>query len=397
MHTTKQINEKGKSFFIITLSIYILLVAFGTLNLGSFGSGLRLIGLLPFLGWFLYSRRIKFNNVILLQTLLVMLFGISILYSFNIEKSIDRTVTNVLLLGLMVFFASGNGDLKKNRVLINSAIWSSRLTVLIVIMFSTYKENRLFIGGAFTEDPNYLTGYFLFGYVFALYEVLYGKFFIKKIFGFIEILIYVFIVVATGSRTGFITYLFITAIVFLGNFKFNRKTVLISISTLVFAIIAYIAITSLVNPEALSRLTFESIISSNGTGRFDLWDNALHIYSESSVFRKFFGYGSGSIRTVYTSYGFINQVSHNIFIEILLENGIIGLLVYTALIIKIVIMASQSSIKELLFILLGMIIISLGASLYAFKPYWNVILIILYFSSPNKHQNRIGMENLLRG
>jgi O-antigen ligase len=206
----------------------------------------------------------------------------------------------------------------------------------------------------------------------------------------------VFIVVATGSRTGFITYLFITAIVFISNFKFNRKTVLISLSSLVFSIIAYFTITSLVNPEALSRLTFESIISSNGTGRFDLWDNALHIYNESSVFRKFFGYGAGSIRTVYTSYGFINQVSHNIFIEILLENGIIGLLVYVALIIKILIMASQSSIKELLFILLGMIVISLGASLYAFKPYWNVILIILYFSSPIKHQNRIETKKMLR-
>lgn len=375
-----KIEKNHKDIYVFFLGLYLVSLPLGIVGLGDFGSLLRLIGLIPLVGWLLFSRRLRFDKILITQVIFILLLLISTSYALNSSISMSRLFTNVLLLTLILVFSSKKINEDQFYKLLKYLVWSSRVTALIVLLFGTYSENRLLLGEVFIEDPNYLTGYFVFGVVSSIFIIM-KRMRGNRLLSIAELSIYLFIILSTGSRTGLISYVLIIGVILLS--RFSLKSIFYSLITLSSLIIITFILVQFIDTQIIERFTIQSILDSDGTGRFDLWKNALSIFEHSSDFRKIMGYGAGNIKDAYLLYGYTPIVSHNVFIDVLLENGMIGLILYTLLTIFIIIKSYQKDDKRIFYMLLVVLIMSFGSSFYAYKVYWNLILInIIPLSSP---------------
>ena len=149
------------------------------------------------------------------------------------------------------------------------------------------------------------------------------------------------------------------------------RKVIISVLILSFAYFA----TSLLPQNVAERFTVQAIRESDGTGRYGLWESAVNAFSQSNLGRKMFGYGAGAIRRVTYLFPFTrHNVLHNVFLENVLEIGLIGTISYLAHISSFWITAIQKKSNFCMSILIGMLVLSFSTSIYTFKPYWNVML-----------------------
>ncbi len=370
----KPMKNRNKSM-TICLMFYFLMLPLGALSLGSFGSLLKYIAILPLTIYILQYRRIVFSKILISQYLLTLGYGLSVLYTIDRNSSLENVETNILFLILLLTVGCIYFSVSEIKLIRNALVWSSRITCLLLLLYGTVKENRLFLSGSIKEDPNYLNGYFIFGLINAVQIFLSGKKRKEQIFSMIEILLFLYTSFLTGSRGGLAALLAaaISAAFYeiRGNNIQRRKQFI----GLIFLFILIIFLASRNIPgELASRYYWSSIIASKGTHRLEYWKKAIEIFAESNIFRKFFGYGTGSIREIFGIYGFKRVVAHNVFIQQLLEGGVISLILYSQLIYFCLNQAFHKKDWFIFSCLTGFVVLSLSTSITAFKPYWNAMI-----------------------
>jgi O-antigen ligase len=131
----------------------------------------------------------------------------------------------------------------------------------------------------------------------------------------------------TGSRGGMITAFVALLIVPLTLPNLSPGKVVTAIALLVLSgalAVAYV-------PENIvERLgtTGESVQSLSFGGRFRLWTAGMHAFFD----RPIMGYGAASFRAVITpELGYMAQVAHNSYLSIMVEEGLIGLLLFLSM------------------------------------------------------------------
>lgn len=377
-------NKDASTVYGVFFALYFLSLPFNAISLGIFGSLLRYIGLIVLISWLIFSRKIRFNNILTYALILVFLYFLNLFYTIDSELTKSRLISETSFLLLMIAISGLEYNKENSELITKTAIWSSRITAILVIITAEFYRGtgRISLGGIFSEDPNHLTAYFLFGYVFAMFGLSKKNMLRNKVKYILEIVLYISIILTTGSRTGFIAYFVITILYLL----FHKQLKFSSFVKFFIALSLLIITINLIDNDILSRFTLESILESEGTGRYQLWKDALHIFYNSTPSKLLFGYGTGTITTVYTTFGYKYAVAHNIFIEKLVENGIVGLILYVTFVISLIYTSFKIDKKHLFYILLGMIIVSFATSVSTFTPYWNVILMIIYFSKSIKHE-----------
>lgn len=393
------INKKKKYsadyLFSIVVGIYLVSLPFGALNLGGFGSALKYIGLVVAICWLLFSRKFSISKIIYFELMLIFVFFVSTIYSIDIEATFSRNLTNFFFIILLVSISGINVNSRNSKIMINSAIWASRITAIFVLIFGDiYGDGRISLSNMFLEDPNYLTAYFLFGYVYAYNNIMKPNKIIRKVLSLLEIILYILIILATGSRGGFISYVVVTIVMFVLSDKFKISNMFKSIIFVLLLLIILQLAGNFISNDVLYRFTLKSMIESQGTGRIQLLIDAITIFFKSNVFRIMFGYGTGTMGIIYTNFGYSYAVAHNIFVEILLENGLIGFIMYVFVIFQLIYTSFKFKNRQVFFILIGMIILSLSTSLSTFKPYWNVIFIIVYMEKINKSMTNTITSNV---
>lgn len=364
------------------LGIYMFCAIFGAMNIGGLGSLLKLIAFVPIAIWFFQNHQVNLHAEIKASIFFVVWCGLSTVWSIDTSDSVTRTITQVSFLLLLFSASAYEYSEYELDYLKRCLIYSSRITAIIVLLTGNYAESRLVLSGIITENPNYICAYFLFGISGAVINLMSrdkGK--VLKIISVIELIIYLYITLATGSRGGLFSVAAsaIIIILFYGENNiidmsmFVRKAVII-----IFIIVVMGIVMSYMPAEIASRFTAEAIETSNGTGRYDLWEDSIEAFQDSNFFRQMVGYGTATARDItYLFYFRIHNVIHNIFIESLIEIGVIGLLLYIWHIASFLISAVRRREIFSYSIMIGMIVISVSSSLYAFKPYWNIMLFIL--------------------
>jgi len=83
-----------------------------------------------------------------------------------------------------------------------------------------------------------------------------------------------------------------------------------------------------IGPSMLQRFSITALIASGGTGRSDIWKAALKYFTEQDPIHMLFGNGLGSfadtVKYVQVGHDYRYE-SHNMFINILIEGGVVGL------------------------------------------------------------------------
>ena len=381
-----------KQVYMATLCLYLVSLPLNAINIGSFGSALKVLAIFPVFFALFSGNSLRVSKMVGWQFFFTVFACLSIFWSVNLDQSFSRAITYILLFLLLAsgtFFDYTKKDLDTIQ---KALVWSSRVTAAVAFLFAQYVGGRLtLVNSVIKEDPNYLCGYYCFGLVYALSVLMReDKKMYQKVFAVVEIIAYLYLVLMSGSRGGLLAVV-AALLAFLlfsrngGKYSVGKRVTLLVMICAVF----YIGIELL--PEVLkSRFDFAAALDSGATGRFDIWDNAFTLFEDSGTLRKLFGQGTATARWCMRYYLFdIDNVTHNMFIETLLELGIVGLVLYTVAIFGFARKAFSQDDKFAFAVIMGMVVLSLSTSIYAFKPYFHIMLYIILSS------NRLSEEETL--
>jgi len=374
------INNKNYKLIVILYAFYLVSLPLGMIALGNAGSALRYIAVIPILAWIILFRKIKLNNICIFHLLLTFYMLLTTLYSVDVDMTVTRSISNIMFLILLIAFSSVDFSESDTTKLKKALVLTSRISAIMLLSFGTLSEGRLVLNNRIIiEDANYMNAYLLFGIINAEMCFISKEIKVtKKVLYCFELIIYIYIALCTGSRSGLLMICVsaFAAFILTQNMKKKNKSSFLSklISLVFISLIIYYVILTFVPTSIVSRFSLETILHSNGTNRYTIWNNGINTYIHSNLPRQIFGYGAGTIIKVFTMHAYRSIVMHQIYLEILVEDGIIGLILYLSFIFNTILLCIKKKDVFCLSIIIGLIVFGCAASIYAFKPYWNIIL-----------------------
>jgi O-antigen ligase len=183
----------------------------------------------------------------------------------------------------------------------------------------------------------------------------------------------------TGSRGGMIVAFVALSIIPLSMDRLTpgRLVTALGILTLTGALAAAFVPDAVVHRLATTQNEVES--ASFG-GRFKLWVAGLHAFT----FKPLMGYGTGGfVAAIYSQLGAQSLVAHNSFISILVEEGIVGLVLYCIMLYAAVAAVMRLPRRERRFgqVLMAALLLALSPLTWEdVKPVWFILAVLVGLS-----------------
>lgn len=124
---------------------------------------------------------------------------------------------------------------------------------------------------------------------------------------------------------------------------------------------------------------FQSISEDGGSGRLDIYSSVIEAFRNSGIMNKLLGHGYNGV----FNYGVTYTSAHNDFLEVLYDNGLIGLLLYLSFIVKLIITTIKllKSGKEIACAVLSALMVflcmSITSHLIIYPTYFIYIVVIV--------------------
>ena len=388
--TIIQLNDSfSKRAYIVSLCLYFLCLPLDAINIGAIGSALKIIALLPMGFALIRLPHIKISKFHVLYFAYICACFLSLINSKHTDISLSKIITFIQLFLLMLTAGCCEYSADDIRFLKNTLIWASRISLILILLLGTYRQNRLVLHNEIIkEDPNYFCLYLSFGIIYCLQKIFKKtqSNFLYKILGIGELIVYLFVIVYTGSRGGLLAILFacFAYILFYTNKSSSFRKLIIIVAI---ALILYFVLQTL-SENMQTRFTIDDVVESGGTHRIDIWAQGIDLFVKGSFLQKVFGYGISTTRLTFIEEGYYYQlVMHNIFLETLVEIGVLGLIVYCYMIFYFLKEAFKNNDKFSFAVIIGMIVMSISTSLSSFKPYINIMILIICLSRKIKQQS----------
>lgn len=310
---------------------------------------------------------------------------ITVLISDNLIRESICSRAHILKYFYFAFLIATRFNSKDRRYIIDS-MYLNNLIVLFIIIF----RKEIFLNGE--KEINYLgtiintnaIPYLIgFGYIISVHKSIYAT---RKMLHCSFMLLFISVLIFTKSSAAFIIAFSIPSVflfeLIVKNFSIYRKVKLkkvvecIIICLMIFLIIysAY----ELLPKNILSRVT-----RLDDNGRFELFARAFRFYRQGNIL---FGNGFDMLR--YVSINYDGYGCHNLFINLLVSHGIIGLAL-NAFLILTVILKTRSSI-----VYCGMVIVVVGAMVEGGMAYYlsNILLVCAILANnkelPESHKSK---------
>ena len=187
------------------------------------------------------------------------------------------------------------------------------------------EESRVTVMG---QDQNELSFLLSFGIVSAVYLINYSsvKGYLKTLL-WVAALVFVFVILTTGSRMGLILVLLIASTYVFTNLN-SKKVILILPLILMLGIISF-SFLPLSITERLSQIP-EQIQSHNFTGRVEIWKFGLMAFRDHNAWIE--GVGFHTFQSLLESKYNWSASSHNTYLCTFIELGAIGSMLFLAMI-----------------------------------------------------------------
>lgn len=306
----------------------------------------------------IYLKKIPadFSFLRLTLPILFLLFIISILISLSqsivISESIyvlSKIVIEILFFVITTYLLIHNKlDLKflTKSIIIFSIIAVTISTYQLLTLFfskSSFFENIQLINSTFV-NKNLFTSILFLALPFILNSIVLSKpWKILSIVLFFFILMFLGIIQTKAVLIAFFIFFFMYSIFFLKykkRIETNNKHFIKAIISGTFLVIIFAGIFVLQDKQKLSHLSSTKTVFT----RLSLWDNSVQMTEENL----FFGVGAGNWKINFPKYGLTKfdikkvkdglttyQRPHNDFLQVLCEQGIIGLLIYVSIFITV--------------------------------------------------------------
>lgn len=378
MTLSKEIDEKEKIrasclasciyFLCMPFSIVPFLNAFSLLKLISLGIGGFLL-----VTMFLGKHRICLHKVHF-WTVMYLLYSVTSLLFSRTHSAMEtlRGMAQVYLISILMSMRVYNQ--REKRLLEN--VWLLTGFICIILGLTCTQEmgaegrtSLKILGG--WEDPNQFCAYFILPALFAAKRIITPHQKGKFLFVCYEVLLF-YVLLKSGSRGGLLAVgVPILFYILVGTKGIQIK--IIAVISVGLAVVLFTTVLSPLLPESITqRYSLERIEEDRGSNRLDLWEAIV-----SSVEQKpaILIHGGGLLYTenILTKTTYDNTVAHNQWLQVLADQGMIGVLLFLAQILA-AFFYNWKNKKELASAVVGIVVLSMSLTLYTFKPYLNIIL-----------------------
>lgn len=224
-------------------------------------------------------------------------------------------LTTVLLFFLTTMNSYNEREL---RLFKNAVIFSIGVAFIAALM--NINKHRLFWTVSSAIDPNvFACG---LGVMIALLMTL----MLNKKWIIIPLALLLLIIIQSGSRGALLMVVGMA-----GYWSFicmKNKSIMTILIVLLVVICGFFFFKDCFPQEWIGRFSISSVYNSGGAGRTKIWLAAFDTFIGSDCMRMIFGYGHGGFREAvnYVAIGYsFPYASHNMFVNALIEGGIIGL------------------------------------------------------------------------
>lgn len=318
------------------LFLFFLLSMFNTHQFGVSLSGV-IIPILLYVFFSLIDRK-RFSFTI--SHLIILLFWLLAVISTLLSDIVTPQRDIFTFLIFVLFFIASTSKRyteKEIKLLIGIYIFIATLASINIIwnfindFAYGWKRYSLYFGGVY-RDPNYVSSFILPAITILFYRILKGFISIKrKLLVYTIFAVLVLGILCTGSRAAFFVLgvvILVTYLYYLRTIK-NIKMVVKTLVILILAIIAWQIIKEILPEFLLTRLT--NFGAYTETSRLKLWSTGMNLFYTSPLF----GQGLGSLREYLFQVGLYD--SHNLYLDILIGQGIIGITLLVLMFIRFVI------------------------------------------------------------
>lgn len=335
------------------------------------------------------SKFYSFNNpIIKLYGIFVAVNLLSIFWSINLEVAFSKALTLIqIFFNSLIIFEILKTTKAKNILII--AFFACSFLNFLILMGPLESYSYYFVYGRFlgtTTNPNILALYMffsIFGSLYFLkennYNFNYNLFFVANIF------ISLYVISFTLSKKGFIFSVLIILVFLIQLLKFNRNNILliskISFPILILCYVVFVRFDSEILTQNIYNISnrFESLqllFKSEQLTYGSTADRLSFLKLGLSTFmdNPFFGVGSNNFVVLFPGTGY----THNNYIEILANLGIVGFLPFYLMYFVLIKKISKISNKSIRYFLLAFVALFLFKEL-ALVTYYSKYLIIVMF------------------
>lgn len=375
------LRKSTTTLFDILLYTYVVLLPIGTGLAGIIGSislmnyisiGIMLCGIASCI-----TRRVVIINRNVVSTLLYYMYTVlSVLWSpsASLNWYVMTNAANFVLLLVLNLHEWKEGEIES----INRCVLISQLVVLYAVAINisslfSYRLSITIVSTIGTSD--FACGLCL---IIALWMRVASTTNnpLWRVISFVAIAVDAAIIIMAGSRGALVM---VTAMVlvwlFLGSY--SRKTKFaITVAALVALFILSNYFMDLMPSTITNRLTLSAIQSSRGSGRFNIWRLAWETFVHSDIIKMTFGYGFDSFLHAisYGSHGgHQDLLAHNVFVQTMIEGGIVGLVLLTRMMITQIRVAWKANDNMMKIALVGLFVAALSIDMQVTRI-WGFIL-----------------------
>lgn len=338
---------------------------------------------------FMGKSELSFNYIHFLYALYI-LYSISMLFLRADDMAI--VTTKDMVLGILMLLLISMRVYNKREIEFIETAWIIMGIYCIIVglsskeVVSEYESRAVIRVMGFEEDQNQFCAYFIMPVLISIKRFTEKRRFFPVYAVIAAVSFYV--ILKTGSRGGLIgVFAGVMAYIVIGIKNINTKIIVTALSVL--AVIAFVTVVIPMLPEDVAmRFSLETVEKDGGSGRFDMWKFLVE-YSAHEPARLIRGSGIFSTYDIMHAAGFKNGVAHNAYIQILNDEGIIGLLLFLATIGACVL---RNIKKEPLYAcaFIALLAFSMSLTFYVFKPYLNIMMMCalsVYGSLPEERLN----------
>lgn len=182
-------------------------------------------------------------------------------------------------------------------------------------------------------DPNEFASAFIVPASLLCYRFINTEKTYSKLLHILIIILSLYCVLMSGSRGALFSVILAMTITIFQSSRKNLKSVLLATLIIIISLfIVFRFVLPMIPTDVLTRLSFDTLVNDRGSGRSDIWKDALNRIGKGSLFRLFFGYGQYGL-IVQGSAGYTTTM-HNQFIQQLSNYGIVGLVFYVNLMVN---------------------------------------------------------------
>lgn len=255
--------------------------------------------------------------------------------------------------------------------------WMERVQIILLVILnvmtlfsngSRFDRKTLVIMGQ-TCDPNYFVGFFIFPVTIALKHLVSGKY---RLFYLLLIGVSMYSIFLSGSRGGFLA----VAVTF-ASFAFLyptdlAKRILFLVGGGMLLAGLWIILRPMLPENIVERMTIEAVKETNGSGRTLIWKSMVQTIVDEPA-KLLFGRGINTRHKVFVNGIWNEVVAHNQLIQVVYNQGLIGLLSFL-LLTGISFFRCVKRRKTVAIAILGMMALSISLSFnQTTRTFWNLI------------------------